>query len=366
MKSFFVTLGLAAIAQSQSFDFDVIDAAPVPTTTTAPIGAGESIVLYNSATAIASAAADVFTSPVSAKRSVKNRLPDGKRDGSCSVQPAGAGPVPDPDTADAFLADSDLSSAANNAQTPAGFVQTFQDLQGSNSAYAYMGYTALSSYSAQTCADKCKAIAGCNAFNIYFERDPSLDPGSNCPNPPSTTVIKCVFWGGPVYSTNANNRGQWRNDFEVVIAGSNGYNTAGPFTSPTGYTGTFLNEAAINAPTECNSYMGLKVFASGPFDPALCAAACTAQSDYNRAHPNSDGSFQTCQFYNTYMLIKNGGSGQQICSLVMLTSPPQYSSSWDTSYATNTGQYRGSDHYTIEFSVSGSNSTNPGTDSCSG
>lgn len=174
MRSFFSTLGLVALAHSQGFDFDAIDAAPTPATTTPPIGAGATTVVYNSATAIASAAAEISANPVVAKRLVKNRLPFGKRDGSCSVQPAGAGPVPAPDTSNAFLADSDFSSAANSAQTPSGFVQQFQNLQGSNSAYAYMGYTALDSYNAQACADKCKAISGCNAFNVYFERDPSL------------------------------------------------------------------------------------------------------------------------------------------------------------------------------------------------
>lgn len=173
MKLCLVTLGLAAMANSQSFDFEAIDAAPVPATTTPPIGAGATTVIYNSATAISSAAAEVSANPVTEKRSVENRVPLSKR-GSCGVQPAGAGPVPVPDTPDAFLADAGFSSAANNAQTPSGFVQQFKNLTGSNSAYAYMGYTALSSYSAQTCADKCKAISGCNAFNIYFERDPTL------------------------------------------------------------------------------------------------------------------------------------------------------------------------------------------------
>ncbi|ETS87155.1 hypothetical protein PFICI_00983 [Pestalotiopsis fici W106-1] len=360
MKSAIFALGFAALARAQSLDFDVIDSAPVPETTTVPIGAGSTTVAYNSATAAASAAAEITASPivddVKMRRDMKNRLAFDKRDGNCAVQPVGYGPVPDPDTPDAFLADTDFSTAAQSATTPSGFVQSFSNLQGSNSAYAYMGYTALKSYDAATCASKCKAISGCNAFNIYFERDPSLDPGSACPNPASTTVIKCVFWGGPVYSTNAKNTGQWRSSFEVVIAGSNGYNSVGPFASPTGYTGTYIGQKAINAPlcpSGSDSYLGVKAFTSGPFDPSLCAAACSAQSDYNRAHPASDGTYKTCQFYNTYMLIKNGGTGQQLCAM--------YANSWDASYATNNGQYRGSDHYTIEFSVTGSNSSTPAT-----
>lgn len=38
-----------------------------------------------------------------------------------------------------------------------------------------------------------------------------------------------------------------------------------------------------------------------------------------------------------------------------------YAESWGPSYATNKGQYRGSDHYLIEYSFGYSNSTNPGS-----
>lgn len=359
MKSSIFALAFAAFASAQTIDFDEIDAVPVPETTSVPIGAGSTTVAYNSATAAASAAAEITASPVVSdtkmRRDMKNRIAFDKRDGNCAVQPVGYGPVPDPDTADAFLADTDFSSAASAQTAPSGFVQSFTNLQASNSAYAYMGYTSLKTYDAATCATKCKAISGCNAFNIYFERDPSLDAGTNCPNPASTTVIKCVFWGGPVLSGNAKNTGQYRSEFEVVMAGSNGYNSAGPMSSPTGYTGTWLGQKGINAPL-CNTvdtYLGVKTFTSGPFDPSLCAAACSAQSDYNRAHPASDGTFKTCQFYNTYMLMKNGDTGKQVCAM--------YSQSWDSSYATNTGSWSGSNHYTIEFSVTGSNTTTPAT-----
>lgn len=39
----------------------------------------------------------------------------------------------------------------------------------------------------------------------------------------------------------------------------------------------------------------------------------------------------------------------------------QYSKSWSAAYATNTGQWRGDDHYTISQSYSFTNSTSPGT-----
>ncbi|KAH0165561.1 hypothetical protein KCU67_g4683, partial [Aureobasidium melanogenum] len=100
-----------------------------------------------------------------------------------------------------------------------------------------------------------------------------------------------------------------------------------------------------------HSYLGVRIFQSGPFDISKCAAACTAQADYARAHPPSNGGeIKTCQFYNTYMLMKNGEPVGQYCAL--------YDHSWPQSYATNFGQYRGSDKYTIEWSYISSNATN--------
>jgi hypothetical protein len=120
----------------------------------------------------------------------------------------------------------------------------------------------------QTCANKCNAINGCMAINIYFERDPTVDPGngnSGCANPASTTNIKCVFWGGPVTSDNALNAGQYRNQFQVVVAGSNGY-VNNSIATPAGYSGAVdLGTSAINAPFNqygFNSYMGSAIFNS--------------------------------------------------------------------------------------------------------
>lgn len=218
-----------------------------------------------------------------------------------------------------------------------------------------MGFTTLQTYDSQKCASLCDAMNGCMAVNIYFERDPSLDPGANCPNPASVTMIKCVFWGGPVSGGNANNVGQYRQNFQVVIAGSNGYVNK-TLATPQGYTGPgYLGNAAINAPYDAqgyNTYMGAKIFTAGAFNVQLCADYCTAQNEYNLAYPPTDGSpVQTCQFFNTYILYKNTPAYPQgqYCAI--------YSESWGSSYATNTGQYRGSDHYLIEYSYTFTNST---------
>lgn len=193
--------------------------------------------------------------------------------------------------------------------------------------------------------------------SVSLENDLFLTfAGTGCGNPPSTTNIKCVFWGGPVTQDNAKNAGQWRTNFQVVIAGSNGY-IAKSIAPINGYTGpTYLGNAAINAPLDCaggDTFLGSQMFTSGPFDASLCATACQAQSAYNIAHPPSNGAPQTCQFFNTYLLLKNGVSTGQVCAL--------YSMAWDASkYGTNTGQYRGSDRYTIAYSYTFVDSTNPG------
>ena len=112
-----------------------------------------------------------------------------------------------------------LHLPTSNAAVPMGYTQAFSDLQASSQAYGYMGYAVLTRYDSNVCAAKCNAINGCIAFNLYFERDPTVEPGTSCANPASTTTIKCVFWGGPLSVDNALNKGQWRTNFQVVIAG---------------------------------------------------------------------------------------------------------------------------------------------------
>lgn len=196
------------------------------------------------------------------------------------------------------------------------------------------------------------------AINIYYERDPTVSPASGCPNPASQTLIKCVFWGGPVTKENTWNSGQYQSQFQVVIAGSNGYVNQN-LRTPAGYTAlTYLGDAAINAPYDTqgyNTYMGAKFFSAGPFNAQLCADACTAQNKYNIAYPPNDGSpVQLCQFFNTYLTYINKTSNVQgqVCAM--------YSEAWPTSYATNTGQYRGADLWKIMNSYTFTNATSPG------
>ena len=181
-------------------------------------------------------------------------------------------------------------------------------------------------------------------------RDPSVEPGTGCTDPSSTTNIKCVFWGGPVTTANAKNDGQYRSSFHVVIAGSNGYvnKTIAPasgYSSPS-YFGT----SAIDAPLDCNGLstsLGTTLFSDGPFDARLCAAACDAKS---AAAGLNTG--KACKFFNTYLVSKNGVTIGQYCSL--------YSQTWSSTYATKSSSTSGNNKYTIAYSYGFSNAEDAG------
>lgn len=131
-----------------------------------------------------------------------------------------------------------------------------------------MGFTTLKKYDPIACQQVCDAAAGCAAFNLYFERDPSKDPNATyCPNPTSVTNIKCVKWGVRIDNTTAVNTGESRDSFKVVISGSNGYNKIDGPPTALGYNGPVALGGAINAPndptTNTNTYAGVKFFGFG-------------------------------------------------------------------------------------------------------
>ena len=93
--------GLAASAPAPQFiNLDAIDAAPDPVLVSAPFD-----VTKNIPAAVAPAPITPITVP-GTKRHVDDLE---KRDGTCAPQPSGAGPVPTPDTVQAFSADPDLA-----------------------------------------------------------------------------------------------------------------------------------------------------------------------------------------------------------------------------------------------------------------
>ncbi|KAL8923931.1 MAG: hypothetical protein Q9208_004368 [Pyrenodesmia sp. 3 TL-2023] len=287
-----------------------------------------------------------------------------RRDGTCAVQPAGSGPVSSPDTVEAFRSNPVYSTIALGAPSPDGYSVVMQNANASLSASKYMGLRTLKSFDTLGCASLCDQAIGCQAFNMYIERDPSLDPNTvNCPNPPSITNFKCTLWGATVSAAQATNKGQFRASFEVVIAGSNAYNRASPPPEISCYTGPTQLAGAINAPLNAqgqNTYMGYKYYPFSQtqgYDTSTCAASCNAETAYNSRHPAADGSYKTCVFFNAYVLSMNGVPQGLYCSM--------YTQTWAASYATNYGQYRGTDRYTVSRSYSYTlNSGSDGSGSC--
>ncbi|GAB7343908.1 hypothetical protein MBLNU457_1863t1 [Dothideomycetes sp. NU457] len=331
--------GLAAAApapQGMSLDLDAVKAVPIPAPTAAPMAvhALSAVPTYNTAVAASDAAATATATATAAAKL--------KRD-ACQALPQGAGPVTSPDTAAAFLANSVYNQTADSAVIPQGYQQTFSNAQGSVSASSYMGYYTLNSYDTVQCAHYCDAADGCMSFNVFFERDPSVDPADACPNPTSTVPIKCTLWGLPINAAMANNMGQWRDQFQVLIAASNGYVSNAPPASAGNFTGPSARlGGAINAPLSINGvnpYEGMNFF-TGPYDPSQCAAACQAKTAYAAATA-TNGTYEPCNFFASYVLSENNVPQGTYCAY--------YNQAFDRSYAVNNGQYDGEGNY---YSVS--------------
>ncbi|KAE8446099.1 hypothetical protein EG329_012470 [Mollisiaceae sp. DMI_Dod_QoI] len=344
-----VLLGFAAaspVALPQDIDFDSYDSIPIAPDLSAPVGVVEPAVLSYSPSSAASAAVAGATAATDAD--LTKRQESLEKRGSCQPEAAGNYPTVSPDSDVAFLTNPDFAAAANSATAPPGYFLAvgFQNLQASASNPSYLTYISspLSSYDPAQCAAKCNSITGCSSFNIYFERDPSIYVDSvNCPTTTSVTRIKCSFFGSAITVTDATNGGQYTGQFHVVIAGSNTYTTA-PQPLP-GFTGPVsANNASIISPTSANTYMGVQSFPmTQPFDPSVCAAACTEKSAYNTRHAAAGTAPRLCLFFDAYILYKNGLNGVFTCTY--------YTQAYDTSFATNFGQYNGAgDHFTIGHS----------------
>ncbi|KAI5247455.1 hypothetical protein E4T43_02060 [Aureobasidium subglaciale] len=351
MRGVVAFAGLASLfaipsSLAQDIDFDGIDAAPDPVVVTPAVAVASQTVSVAPVAQQASAAAASVTialdngasSLESTPAPVEKRSIPYKRDGTCAAQPSGSGYVPTPDTPQTFLADSGVWGDSLTAPVPDGYSLIFSNLTGSLSASNYMGLYTLKSYDTNACAGYCKKASGCVSFNVYVERDPTLDPNTNnCPTPPSTSNFRCTLWGTPITAKQATNKGQWRAKFQVLIAGSNAYSkVAAPApvapTDPlTQFTASDPLKGAINAPLDSNghnTYMGYTYYPfsqSQGYTPSTCAAACLAQTAYDKAHPAADGSFMACLFFNAYVLNINGVPQGLYCS--------NYNTTWSSVYA---------------------------------
>ncbi|KAI4249793.1 MAG: hypothetical protein L6R40_000582 [Gallowayella cf. fulva] len=341
MRSACFVAALAGLAYAapkplpQSMNFEEIESADEPIATGPAPEAVSEPVTYSEQAAKADAIAEVtedLSSPT--KRSLIAR----DVNDPCAPQPNGDGPKPAVDTDAAFLAFQTFHDTANKAPTPQGYQLSFADKQASVQAKTYMGLYTLDTYDTIKCQQLCDAANSCAGFNIYFERDPQVKPAEACPKPSSFTNIKCTLFGSGVTPESATNKGQYRQQFHVVIAGSNGYTKNNPPDAQGGFTGPTPFGGAINAP---DSFMTQKYF-PGVYDAGKCAGACQTNTAYNKRHPRADGTYDACNFYNVYLLSKNNVPQGTYCGL--------YTKPWDRKYSTNFGQQRGTDYYSVSSS----------------
>jgi hypothetical protein len=292
---------VASLATAQVIPLDFLNSVPDPTFTIALDQPAQTIT-YNAAAVIASDAAEVGSdSPLDVVVTGPKKRSSGASGSVLEARQAACAAAPTTpniynaaiDPAEAFSADHNLEQQALQASTPPLYTNTFTNLKAAVTAHGYLGYSLLPSYNTTQCAAKCNKIRGCQGFNLYFERSPSVVPGPNCRDPAGTANIWCVFWGGPVFPEVATNKGQYRASYHVVISGSNGYtltSTLGP-----------NRLKAIDAPkTNCNNettFLGYRLFNDGaPFDIQRCAAVCSATSSYNiNNNANSSSAPQLCK-----------------------------------------------------------------------
>ncbi|KUI54577.1 hypothetical protein VP1G_01878 [Cytospora mali] len=139
-----------------------------------------------------------------------------------SDMPMGLGPSIVPDTASAFLAYGPFATnaAASTSVTGYNLVASNQQAFAETSPVTSLGWLNMASYNASTCGTYCTNTAGCQSFDIFYQRSPTVAPSFNtsCPNPSSMTSIMCWVYTTTMTTADLVNTGETRGQFQVVIA----------------------------------------------------------------------------------------------------------------------------------------------------
>jgi len=370
-----VHLSSAAAAQATTAAPSTPAAAAIATPTSSPKSASTSAYFTSMALTSTTSTSQTTGGSATSTTSSTTACPTTPEDGTfcgfinpedpCAPQPDGYGPANL--TTDQFMAYAPFQSTAANAATPAGYARTFNNYNASTSANSYLGLYTIPSYNPANCSAYCDATSGCTSFNIYIERDPSQNPTKNdstaptvwgywCPNPSAITNYKCTLWGSNIDGTTAVNAGGWREDFNVIVTGSNGYDKTN-VTTPAAVP-------AYNPPQNCSSkaidggnyWLGSKFF-PGIFDASLCASYANATNALNRqaAVNASQRSYTPCNMFNALHIYKNGIPQGTHCRL--------YDTSLSTQWATYQSTWSGRDYYSVRNSWTYSLST-PNTGRC--
>lgn len=250
-----------------------------------------------------------------------------KRGASCRPEKIQYNYSSDPDTPTGFLVDKLLGGTASSINPPAGYTKSFLNAFGSVNADGYIGYYQLPSFSVKDCAAICTDVGdSCQAFNIYYERNPTVDPDiKSCPNPKSATSVRCALWGSKINATQAVNIGQWRANFMTVVSGSNGY-WKNP--SPSSVSGFGQSQALAGFVNPADrAALSTALITGSDYNPAACAQLCTQWNTNASATAQASGasSFSPCNYFNSAILSANGVKiSGTYCALFSETDSGQY------------------------------------------
>ncbi|KAF1837400.1 hypothetical protein BDW02DRAFT_595553 [Decorospora gaudefroyi] len=179
----------------------------IPSTTTRSTIANNLSTTTNSTASLANLTTLPTPTPPSTPPSLKTH-------NNCTPQP--------PTTIWTFYTSPSIHSASTTATTPPLYTPIFTTHTASYVGTSYLGHTELPTYNTTTCAHLCTASTPCRSFNIYYERAPALDPECD-----ARSVIKCALWAERLDVRRVTNGGYEEGGFEIVIAGSNGYEFVG-------------------------------------------------------------------------------------------------------------------------------------------
>ena len=93
-----------------------------------------------------------------------------------------------------------------------------------------------------------------------------------------------------------------------------------------GFTGPVsFGSKTIVAPKDDSTYMGIQTFPGDTsYDPAICARACVAKSEYNVRHAKAGVYPRICRFFDAYTVYKNDAEPLFSCQY--------YTQPWDATF----------------------------------
>ncbi|RYN29156.1 hypothetical protein AA0112_g7183 [Alternaria arborescens] len=158
-----------------------------------------------------------------------------RSDALCLSRGNSTAPEPSSNSLSGFAEDAKYSSLALSAPVPTGYALAMSNADCAFASTKYMLYVQLKSYNSKTCAELCNKYEGCDSFNIYIQRDPSVVPGPACPNPAPIFVTKCALYSEPEQLSSCTNFGQHVGPvdadgeaFKIAMRGSNAYKKVSP------------------------------------------------------------------------------------------------------------------------------------------